>query len=64
MKRYLVLALVLGLCHPGISNAAEVPADLIVHNARVLTVDSKFSIAEAVAVRGNASWRSATTRPC
>ena len=27
-------------------------ADLIIHNARVLTVDSKFSIVEAVAVRG------------
>jgi predicted amidohydrolase YtcJ len=28
------------------------PADLIVHNAKVITVDAKFSLAEAVAVRG------------
>lgn len=31
--------------------AAAQPADLIVHNGRVLTVDAKFSTAEAVAVR-------------
>jgi predicted amidohydrolase YtcJ len=29
----------------------ENPADLIVHNGKVLTVDEKFSVAEAVAVR-------------
>src|SRR5207245_1266186 len=28
------------------------PADLIVHRAKVVTVDAKFSLAEAVAVRG------------
>lgn len=28
------------------------PADLIVRNAKILTVDAKFSVAEAVAVRG------------
>ena len=28
------------------------PADLIVHNAKVVTVDAKFSVAQAVAVRG------------
>jgi len=30
----------------------ETPADLIVHNGKVLTVDAKFSTAEAVAVSG------------
>jgi predicted amidohydrolase YtcJ len=30
----------------------DAPADLIVHNGHVLTVDAKFSTAEAVAVRG------------
>jgi predicted amidohydrolase YtcJ len=30
--------------------AAPVPADLVVHNARVLTVDARFSVAQAVAV--------------
>ncbi len=29
------------------------PADLIVHNAKVLTVDAKFTTAEAIAVRGD-----------
>jgi predicted amidohydrolase YtcJ len=32
--------------------AQDDPADLIVHNGKVLTVDAKFSTAEAVAVRG------------
>ena len=32
--------------------AAPEPADLIVHHARVVTVNAKFSVAEAVAVRG------------
>src|SRR3954447_5313721 len=32
--------------------AAPEPTDLIVHHARVITVDAKFSVAEAVAVRG------------
>jgi predicted amidohydrolase YtcJ len=30
----------------------DTPADLIIHNAKVVTVDAKFTIAEAVAVRG------------
>lgn len=32
---------------------AEDAADLIIHNARVLTVDAKFSVATAVAVKGD-----------
>jgi len=35
---------------PALLCAAE-PADLIVHNARVVTVDSRFSIAQGIAVR-------------
>src|SRR5262249_58938066 len=31
--------------------AAEPPADLVVRNGKVLTVDAKFTVAEAVAVR-------------
>ena len=31
--------------------AAQQPTDVILHNGKVLTVDSKFSTAEAVAVR-------------
>jgi predicted amidohydrolase YtcJ len=33
--------------------AAQQPADIVLHNGKVLTVDSNFSIAQAVAVRGN-----------
>ena len=29
------------------------PADLIIHNAKVLTVDAKFSVAQAIAVKGD-----------
>ncbi len=48
MKLLLPAALVL-LAAPA---ARAQPADLIVHNAKVVTVDAKFSVAEAVAVRG------------
>ena len=34
--------------------AADVPADLILHGGQVVTVNSRFDIAEAVAVRGGA----------
>jgi predicted amidohydrolase YtcJ len=48
------LLLALGLaCATRLLSAAEVPADLAVTQARVLTVDEKFSSAEAVAIRGN-----------
>jgi predicted amidohydrolase YtcJ len=42
----LLLAAPLALAQPG------APADLIVHNGKVLTVDPRFTVAEAVAVRG------------
>ncbi|WP_439627882.1 amidohydrolase [Gemmata sp.] len=48
--KHLLLAAALLAAAP-VSRAAD-PADLIVHNARVATVDAKFTIAEAVAVRG------------
>src|SRR5580698_4476884 len=37
------------------TNAANVsgPADLIIYNAKVITVDSKFSLAKAIAIRGD-----------
>ena len=61
MKRYLPLWLILGLLPllnllEGSTTFAQVaekePADFIVHNAKVLTIDAKFSLAEAVAVKG------------
>ena len=41
--------LLAGLAFPGETRAAE-PADLIVHHGQVVTVDAKFTVAEAVAV--------------
>src|SRR5215510_6548252 len=49
MKR-LRVPLVLGACAAGLLSAAD--ADLILHNAKVVTVDQEFSIQQAVAVRG------------
>ncbi len=49
MTRFPVLLFALSITFPAF--AAE-PADLIVHNGRVLTVDAKFSAAQAVAVHG------------
>ncbi len=34
------------------AQGAERPPDLILHNGRIITVDQKFSIAEAIAIRG------------
>ena len=36
-----------------VSSSAAEPADFIVRNAKVATVDAKFSLAQAVAVRGD-----------
>src|SRR4051812_27689764 len=49
MQRLLLTATLLLL--PSARLLAAPPADLIVHNARVVTVDEKFSLATAVAVR-------------
>ncbi|MDB5902204.1 MAG: hypothetical protein JWM26_1082 [Betaproteobacteria bacterium] len=44
----------LGLCVLLASavHAAAPPADLILHNGRIVTVDERFSIAQAIAIRG------------
>jgi predicted amidohydrolase YtcJ len=49
MRTSLALLAVVGFTLPAV--AAD-PADLIVHHARVMTVDAAFSFAEAVAARG------------
>lgn len=47
----LVLGILSGLLQP--APAIAQPPDLIVHHAKVVTVDDQFSIAEALAVRGD-----------
>jgi predicted amidohydrolase YtcJ len=48
-----MLAVIAGsLLSPGHATA-QPPADLILYNGKVLTVDSNFSVAEAVAITGN-----------
>ena len=68
---YLLLALA---CLAPVSFGAVEEADLILHSGRILTVDSRFSIAQAVAVRAGvivgvgdtrtvlSSWRGPRTR--
>jgi predicted amidohydrolase YtcJ len=46
------LPLVVVLVSAGLADEAKGPADLIVHHAKVVTVDAKFTITEAVAVKG------------
>ncbi|MBI5773116.1 MAG: amidohydrolase [Verrucomicrobia bacterium] len=41
------------VCTAAVSLPAAEPADFILRNAKVATVDAKFSLAQAVAVRGN-----------
>jgi hypothetical protein len=48
MKRLFLVALLGGCAAP----APQPPADLILHHAKIVTVDGRFSIAEALAVRG------------
>jgi predicted amidohydrolase YtcJ len=56
----LAVAVLLLLTAAGV-RAADAPADLVVLNGKVLTVDPKFSTAEAVAVRGGVFVRVGTT---
>jgi len=54
MRSVLQLVLFVGVlltCSTPASANADDPADVIVHNAKVVTVDAKFSLAEAVAIR-------------
>jgi len=55
MCRFLPLAFLLPFVVPVAANAADPapqgPADLIIHHARVVTVDDKFHVVEAVAVK-------------
>jgi predicted amidohydrolase YtcJ len=46
MRGLLIISIITGLCHLG--TAAE--PDLILHGGKVVTVDTKFSIAQAVAI--------------
>lgn len=46
-------AIILGVLLSGGVLVAQQPADVVLHNAKVLTVDSNFSIAQAIAIRGN-----------
>lgn len=53
MNTHLLLPLVVCLaCSSAHAADDDGPADLILHNARVVTVDDAFTIAQAVAVRG------------
>ena len=51
MKLVTVIGAVAFLLTPVSSRVAADDAELIVHNAKVVTVDAKFSVAEAIAVR-------------
>src|SRR5262245_19601004 len=55
MKRLALLAIVFAACFVRIEagDKDQPTADLILHHAKVLTVDKKFSIAEAVAIKGD-----------
>jgi hypothetical protein len=48
-----MLLSIVGICAPLIAAEGGAPADVILHNGKVLTVEPKFSIAQAVAIRGD-----------
>ncbi len=50
--RSVVRLFIVGLLLAAVSGAAE-PPDLIVHHGKIVTVDAKFSMAEAMAVKGD-----------
>ena len=54
MKRWMYMLLVAGFIGASILSDAQAPsADIILTNGKVITVDDTFSIAQAVAVRGD-----------
>ena len=58
MKRWLLIAALVGFLITQIEITAAgdrkaEPADLILHHAKVLTVDAKFTIADAIAIKGD-----------
>ena len=52
MFRLVPAVVCVSFCVGRMVSAQEPPADLILHNGKVVTVDDRFSIREAVAVRG------------
>ncbi len=46
------LLLILGIAIAFIGNASAQPPDLILHHGKIVTVDKDFSLAEAIAIRG------------
>ena len=52
MLRSVVMLFVVGLLLAAMCAAAE-PPDLIVHGGKIVTIDAKFSLAEAIAVKGD-----------
>ena len=54
MKRLLFIALAAGLAGAAVMvEAQQAPADIILTNGKIITVDAQFRIAQAVAVRGD-----------
>jgi predicted amidohydrolase YtcJ len=61
MRRSIVLILLIGFVCSDLEFGCDAPAqdielpaaDMIIHNAKVITVDAKFGIAQAVAVKGD-----------
>ena len=58
MKRLMLKPLLLGLLSAAVGAAGAVqaqqpPADVVLTNGKIITVDGKFTIAQAVAIRGD-----------
>lgn len=54
MKRLLFIALAAGLAGAAVMiEAQQAPADIILTNGKIITVDAQFRIAQAVAIRGD-----------
>src|SRR5437764_12428385 len=52
MKRFAMAVLLIGSgCASSESGPGSGFADLVVHHAKIITVDSRFTIAEAIAIR-------------
>src|SRR5688572_2249663 len=50
---FIVCAIVATALLSGAQAMAQQPADVILHNGKVLTVDTNFTIVPAIAIRGN-----------
>jgi hypothetical protein len=58
VRAFVLAAVALAWSKPA---SAQTPADIVLLNGKIVTVDDRFTVAEALAIKGERTWRSAAT---